>query len=147
MSQQKRPRVDFYKLNSNNRTSINRFCCQLADKVFRIGVPIFVKTKDPAETRLLDELMWTFKDNSFLPHSVLGEEADTQAPIFIGHHLPDSPFYLLINLGDDLPGNIERYQRIAEIINTAPQTLQHGRVRYSAYKKAECSLHFHEITT
>ena len=147
MSPKTKPRVDFYKLNSQNRTSISRFCCQLADKVVKMGNPVFVKTRDEAETRLMDELMWTFNDSSFLPHAILGDREDSEVPVVIGHRAPDAGAYLLINLGDERPANAQNYQRIAEIINDAPETLQQGRVRYSAYKQDAYPLHFHEITS
>lgn len=142
-----KPRVDFYKLDSQNRSGISRFCCKLADKVFRLGNPVFVKTRDEAETRLLDELMWTFSDNSFLAHAIQGDTSEQDAPVVIGHHAADRAAYLLINLSDELPEDSHNYERIAEIINTDPQTLQSGRARYGAYRKDGYPLHFHEITS
>ena len=142
-----KPRIDFYKLNSQNRTSINRFCCQLADKVVKMGKPVFVRTGDQAETRLLDDMMWTFSDSSFLAHAVLDDPDSTEEPVVIGHSASGNAGYLLINLSDELPDDIQNYERIAEIINDAPQTLQHGRARYSTYKKNDYPLHYHEITS
>ncbi len=147
MSQETKPRIDFYKLNSQNRTSINRFCCQLADKVVKMGNPVFVRTKDETETRLMDDIMWTFSDSSFLPHAIQGDTVDTDVAVIIGHSASASTAYLLINLGDELPKNIQNYERIAEIINDAPENLLQGRARYSAYKKDAYPLHYHEITS
>ena len=147
MNQDSKPRIDFYKLNSQNSTSINRFCCQLADKVVRMGNPVFVMTKNETETRLLDDMMWTFSDSSFLPHATQGDIEDADAAVIIGHSAPASSGYLLINLSDELPENIQNYERIAEIINEAPQNLNGGRARYSAYKKDAYPLHYHEITS
>jgi DNA polymerase-3 subunit chi len=147
MSPKVKPRVDFYKLSSQNRTSINRFCCQLADKVVKMGNPVFVKTRDEAETRVMDELMWTFNDSSFLPHAVRGDREDSSVPVIIDHRAAEAGAYLLINLSEEIPTNAQNYQRIAEIINDAPETLHQGRVRYSAYKQYDYPLHFHEITS
>ena len=147
MSPIDKPRVDFYKLNSQNRANVHRFCCQLADKVVNMGNPVFVKTRDEAETRFMDDLMWTFNDSSFIPHTTLGDQEDSAVPVVIGHSPSDTRAYLLINLSDELPTNAQNYQRVAEIINDAPETLQHGRVRYSAYKQDAYPLHFHEITS
>jgi DNA polymerase-3 subunit chi len=145
MRQQDKPRIDFYKLGSQNRTSINRFCCLLADKVVKTGNPVFIRTANEAETRLLDDIMWTFSDSSFVPHAILGDAEDPDAAVIIGHDDAATTGYLLINLSDELPGNPDNYQRIAEIINDAPQTLQRGRARYAAYKKQAYPLHYHEI--
>ena len=146
MSQDSKPRIDFYKLNSRNSTSINRFCCQLSDKVVKMGHSVFVRTKDARETQLLDDMMWTYSDSSFLPHARLEDNDDGDAPVIIGHSEASSAGYLLINLSDELPGNIHDYERVAEIINDAPDILQKGRGRYSTYKKDAYTLHYHEIT-
>lgn len=142
-----KPRIDFYKLSSQNRNRVNRFCCQLADKVVKMGNSVFVKTKDAEETRLLDDMMWTFSDNSFLPHAVSGDADTRDTAVIIGHGSCSDTGYLLINLGDALPDNIDAYERIAEIIDDEPQNLQQGRARYAAYKKAAYELHYHEIAS
>lgn len=146
MNQESKPRIDFYKLNSQNRTSINRFCCQLADKVVKMGKPVFVMTRDETESHLLDDIMWTFSDSSFVPHAIQGDTDDSDAAVIIGHSASASGGYLLINLSDEIPENTLNYERVAEIINDSPENLQHGRARYSAYKKNAYPLHYHEIT-
>lgn len=147
MSQKHKPRVDFYKLDTENRTRVNRFCCQLAEKVVKMGNAVFVKTRDAAETRYMDELMWTFSDSSFLAHAIQGDAEDSSAPVIIGHHAASANAYLLINLSDERPENALHFERIAEVIDAEPHTLHQGRVRYSAYKQDAYPLHYHEITT
>jgi DNA polymerase-3 subunit chi len=147
MTRKSKPRIDFYKLNSQNRTRINRFCCQLADKVVKMGNPVFVRTKDEAESRLLDDIMWTFNDSSFVPHAIQGDTEDADAPVIIGHSASASKAYLLINLSGEFPESTLNYERVAEIISDDPENLQKGRVRYSAYKKDAYPLHYHEITS
>jgi DNA polymerase-3 subunit chi len=112
-----------------------------------MGNPVFVKTKDETETRLLDDIMWTFSDSSFLPHAVQGTTEDADAPVVIGHTASATTAYLLINLSDELPEDRDNYERIAEIINDSPQTLQQGRARYATYKKQAYPLYYHEITS
>jgi DNA polymerase-3 subunit chi len=146
MTQESKPRIDFYKLNSESRSRINRFCCQLADKVVKMGNPVFVRTRDEAESLLLDDMMWTFSDSSFVPHAIQGDTADADAAVIIGHSASASKAYLLINLSDDIPENMLNFERVAEIISDAPENLQKGRARYSTYKKDAYPLHYHEIT-
>jgi len=146
MNAKEKPRIDFYKLRGQNGTRINRFCCQLAHKVYKMGNPVFVRTKSPAVSRLLDELMWTYSDDSFLPHAIRDNAADDETPVIIGHDTTQAKAFLLINLSDDMPEQIENFERIAEIINEAPLTLQSGRKRYNTYKQADYPLHYHEIT-
>ena len=95
----------------------------------------------------MDDLMWTYSDNSFLPHAIHDDGTDNDTPVIIGHDAMQSSAFLLINLSDELPEQIENFARVAEIINEAPQTLQSGRKRYSAYQQANYPLHYHEITS
>ena len=146
MSITAKPRVDFYKLNSQSTLALNRFCCQLADKVVKLGHSVFVRTQSEDESRMLDDLMWTFSDSSFLPHAIQQHGHGVDAPVTIGHEANHEPAYLLINLSGDVPANINSFERIAEIINDAPQLVNQGRARYAAYKQQDYPLHYHEIT-
>jgi DNA polymerase-3 subunit chi len=112
-----------------------------------MGNPVFVRTRDEAESRFLDDVMWTFSDSSFLPHAILGDTEEADVPVIIGHDASASKAYLLINLSDEFPENVRNYERIAEIISDAPENLQQGRARYSAYKRDAYPLHYHEITS
>ena len=149
MSSAEKSRVDFYKLSSHNEHAVKRFCCQLAAKVVNMGHPVFVLTRNASESRVLDDLMWTFSDSSFLPHEIHGDTRDDpmaqDAPVLIGHDLPEDEHHLLINLTDTIPGHTDRFERIAEIINDDPQILASGRARYANYNKQEYPLQYHEI--
>lgn len=145
MSQDSKPRIDFYKLPSQSRSGIERFCCQLTDKVVKMGKPVFVLTNDAAQSRQLDDIMWTYKDSSFLPHDILGSTDDADTPVIIGHDIPAGGSYLLINLADSVPARLDEFERVAEIINDEPSVLHQGRQRYSNYRNDDYPLHYHEI--
>ena len=145
MSQDSKPRIDFYKLHSQSRSGIERFCCQLADKVVKMGKPVFVLTNDAAQSRQLDDVMWTYNDSSFVPHDIQGSDDDADTPVIIGHDVSKRSRYLLINLTDRMPVMLDRFERVAEIINDEPAVLHQGRQRYSNYRNDAYPLHYHEI--
>jgi DNA polymerase-3 subunit chi len=145
MSQDSKPRIDFYKLRSQGRYAIERFCCQLADKVVKMGKPVFVLTNDEAQSHQLDDIMWTYNDSSFVPHDIQGRDDDADTPVIIGHDIPDRSSYLLINLTDKMPASLDGFERVAEIINDEPAVLHQGRQRYSNYRNDAYPLHYHEI--
>jgi DNA polymerase-3 subunit chi len=147
MSKDHKPRIDFYKLRSQSKSGIDRFCCQLADKVVQMGKPVFVLTNDAARTRLLDDIMWTFSDSSFVPHDIQGDTDDVGTTVIIGHEKPVDGGYLLINMSEKLPPDLTMYERVAEIINEEARILQQGRARYSHYKSDGYPLHYHEINS
>lgn len=146
MSPDSKPRIDFYKLNGQDSTGVNRFCCQLAEKVVKMGHSVFIRTQDEQDARVLDDMLWTYSDSSFLPHARLDDGTDQGVSVIIGHRASPKPGYLLINLGEAPPDDLHNYERVAEIINDTPDRLRNGRIRYAGYKKQAYSLHYHEIT-
>lgn len=145
MSLHSKPRIDFYKLRSQSRSGIEQFCCQLADKVVKMGKAVFVLANDAAQARQLDDIMWTFNDSSFVPHGIQGSVDDADTPVIIGHDVPAGGSYLLINLTDRVPVSLDEFDRVAEIINDDPAVLHQGRQRYSSYRNDAYPLHYHEI--
>lgn len=139
------PRVDFYLLTGQSHQAIHQFCCRLVEKAWKLGNTVFIRTRDEAEARLLDDLMWTYSDGSFLPHA-LENNTEAETPVIIGNHSePASSHDLLINLADDLPTQNHLYQRIAEVVNEDAGIKQRGRQHYAHYDTNNYPLHHHNI--
>ena len=140
--------VDFYILQDQSQRSIWQFCCRLAEKAWKLGNSVHIRTNGEDETRHLDELMWTYTDESFLPHARHDDTVNAsviQSPIVLGHDIPDAPCGLLINLAASSPEQIQQFPRIAEILNDDETVKQLGRERYSRYKKTGCTVQHHQI--
>ena len=143
MSSANKTLVDFYVLESKSQNSIWTFCCRLTEKVWAMGNTVHIKTNNEQETQLVDDLLWTFNQQSFVPHATQDENLDV--PVLIAHESVNDSADLLINLASTSPGNIDFYPRIAEILNDDEATKASGRTRYSAYKQAGCQLQHHNI--
>jgi len=137
--------VDFYVLGDSTPKSRLRFACRLADKVFRLGQRVFIHTESAEQTQELDTLLWTFQQNSFVPHSVIQDAGDTLPPVLLGHDAEPDASQVLINLAADVPLFFSRFERVAELINTDNTVRQQGRSRYSFYKERGYPLRTHEI--
>ena len=78
-------RVDFYVLAGTGEPSRHRFACRLAEKAYRLNNTVHIHTASQQQAELLDELLWTFRDGSFVPHELLGVAGrHTNAPVTIG---------------------------------------------------------------
>ena len=150
--------VDFYILQDQSQRSIWQFCCRLTEKVWKLGNSVHIRTNNEDETRQLDDMMWTYSDVSFLPHTRQDETTNTSvvtdsvvpasiipASIILGHNINDTTCDLLINLASTSPEQINQYLRIAEILNDDETIKQHGRTRYSKYKQTGCAVQHHKI--
>jgi DNA polymerase-3 subunit chi len=128
------PRVDFYVLDGSETRTRLVFACRLAEKAFLLEQRVSLLTDSPADAQVLDDLLWTFRDRSFVPHE---RQADGQAPetavvvAFRGQTAAHRD--LLINLGAEVPPAIADYGRIAEIVDAEAQRRKAGRERYRYY--------------
>ena len=91
-------RIDFYQIESDEDPLF--FTCRLIEKVYRRGHRIYVHTGDEAGARAMDDLLWSFRPDRFIPHEVAsGTEDESRAPIRIGHdHEPVSDLDVLVTL-------------------------------------------------
>ena len=138
--------VDFYVLPGDTEQQREQFACRLADKAYRLGHRVFIHTESAEQTRHLDELLWTFQQGSFVPHSTHHEAGDAPPPVLLGHDVePDAGSQVLINLAGDVPLFFSRFERVAELINDDAGIRQQGRKRYGFYKERGYPLRTHEI--
>ncbi len=129
------PRVDFYVLPDTGANARLRFVCRLAEKAYKLDNQTHAHVTGAAQARQLDELLWTFRQGSFIPHEIAGETAKQNAPVTIGHDCEASlSGDLLINLADTIPPFFDQFARIAEIIDSSAECRQHGRERFGVYR-------------
>jgi len=139
-------RVDFYVLGTAGDRARQRFACRLAEKAYRLDNTIHIRTSDQHAAEQLDELLWTYRDGSFVPHELATGNNEPQAPITIGQH--DSPRQqtdLLINLTDDIPAGCEAFPRVAEIVTSDEDARQRSRRRYAQYRELGHTLETHKL--
>ena len=140
--------VDFYVLQDDSALNRARFACRLADKAYRLGHRVYIHTESAQQTRQLDDLLWTFQQNSFVPHCVFQDAGDTPPPVLLAHDAePDASNQVLINLAADVPLFFSRFERVAELVNQDAGIRKQGRTRYSFYKERGYPLRTHEIAS
>jgi len=140
--------VDFYLLQDNSAHMLASFACRLADKAYRLGNRVFIHTESDEQTRQLDDLLWTFRQNSFVPHAIYRAAQHNPPPVLLAHDAePDASSQVLINLAAEVPLFFSRFERVAELVNHNAAIRQQGRSRYSFYKDRGYPLRTHEIKT
>ena len=139
-------RVDFYILQGDDAHTRPLFACRLAEKAYVLGHRVYIHTESATQTAHLDELLWTFKQDGFLPHAVQGTEQDAPSPILLGHTgEPDTNTDVLINLAPEVPLFFSRFERVAELIDQQEQRKRQGRERYSFYRDRGYELQTHQL--
>jgi DNA polymerase-3 subunit chi len=141
-------RVDFYVLKSAAAQQRWAFACRLTEKAYLKDLKIVIVNDTLAEAQALDELLWTFNERSFVPHKVCMDEQslDPATPVHLVVESAAIPAAdLLVNLALRLPTQLQRYQRIAEIIDADEERRRQGRERFKAYRDLKFTLETHQI--
>jgi DNA polymerase-3 subunit chi len=139
-------RVDFYSLAEGSAGDRFLLACRLVERIYAAGHRIYIQVPDREQARNLDRLLWTFRQQSFIPHGVTDEVDPELTPVLLGVDTdPGDEDQILINLGLEVPDYFGRFDRLCEPIDRDPTVLAAGRERYKYYKDRGYALHHHEI--
>jgi DNA polymerase-3 subunit chi len=135
-------RVDFYQLNPQQHNQ-DRVVCQLCQKAYDSNQKTLLLTQSPEQTAHLDRQLWTFNDDSFVPHDT-DRSAEYPSPILI-HDQPDpqGERQLLINLSSTIPAYFAQFERVIELVTE--DNKQTAREHYSFYKERGYPLNHHTL--
>ncbi|WLI88146.1 DNA polymerase III subunit chi [Massilia sp. R2A-15] len=134
-------RIDFHTNIPDKLT----YACRLARKAYSAGGKLVLLAEDATQASALNEALWRISETDFLPHVMAGDPLAAQTPIIVTDsdeaELPHGD--MLVNLTRRAPANVDRFQRVFEIISTDEDDAAAGRKRYVAYKQQSYPLtHF-----
>lgn len=138
------PRVDFYILPGQSQPE--RLACILAGKSWQQGNITCLHTTSRESAEILDDLLWTFRDISFIPHSLQDDTNNAASPVLIGweDHYPENAG-VLINLTPEIPEFAGRFPRIVEFVAGSESGRQQARDRFRAYRDCGYEIHDHKL--
>jgi DNA polymerase-3 subunit chi len=138
--------VDFHILAQEKQR--DRYACRLIEQAYLDGKSLFVRTADAQHTRSLDDLLWTFRGGSFLPHEIYDPTRAPQSPVLLGESgLPNASFSTLVNLTDALPETRDSILNILEIVDGDADSKAKARERYREYRERGYSLQTKHVDT
>lgn len=126
-------KIDFYVLPEATSEARWLFACKLAEKVQRMGMRVLIAVDSEADAHQLDELLWTFKPESFVPHQLISGDKPSPVEITFNDQAGDHQG-LLLNLSKTIPAWFSRFERVSEVVIQEQQMLATSRERYSFYK-------------
>jgi DNA polymerase-3 subunit chi len=140
-------RVDFYILKETGDTARTLFVCRLTEKAVQQGHQVYINTESAVQLLQLDDLLWTFRAGSFLPHAVDNGEDRGVTPVLLAHNRePRNSHDVLVNLSNDVPHFFSRFSRVAELVGGNDAQRTEARNRYRFYKDRGYTLNTHEIS-
>ncbi len=137
-------KVTFYLLETPTQ-SPEYFACRLIDKAWRQGLTMHVHTSNETSCKAMDQLLWSWREESFLPHATLGHPGRA-TPITVGftEQLP-SHKELLINLDAKVPVFFHEYPRVCEVVVQVPQQKAVSREKFRFYRQAGIEPETHKM--
>ncbi len=141
-------RVDFYISPNQAIDASLQLACRIAEKAYSKNNRVYVHVQDPQQVKRLDDLLWIFRDGSFVPHCQSSDKHVTQAAVVIGcGELPEIAPDVLINLADEVPNFFTRFERVAEIVSGTEPARNIARSRFKFYRERGYPLETHELNS
>jgi len=140
------PRADFYLIAKERfREEPLLLVCELAKRGYAANLPILVLARDAAQAAALDDLMWSFDPDEYLPHQIAElDEGDDDTPILISTPEMDIPTRaLLINLRDAAPTG--SFDRVLEVVPADPSARGPLRERWKHYQALGFDVNKHDM--
>lgn len=139
-------RVDFYILEQPHAEARQRFACRLAAKAWQQGHRVYIHTAGAEQSQRLNELLWTFNTESFVPHALDDDAAADSVSVHIGHGAePSHHDEILINLAPEVPLFFSRFERVCELVDQREKSRLQGRERFRFYRDRGYPLENHTI--
>jgi DNA polymerase-3 subunit chi len=139
-------RVDFYLLASDQPDARRLIACRLLEKAYSRGHRVYVHCANQEDAELLDDLLWSFRDDSFVPHNLLGEGPEPPPPVQIGFGKEPRGFNdILLNLAPEIPSFSTKFKRIMELVSNQETEKEQSRAHYKEYRARGFELNTHHI--
>ena len=125
--------VWFYHLE---RTGLDQALPELLEKTLQRGWKAVVRAREPGRVEHLDGWLWTYREDSFLPHAPADEPGAARQPILLttGFDNPNAADALFLVDGAD-PGEVADYARCVVLFDGGDEAqLAVARAQWSAFK-------------
>jgi DNA polymerase-3 subunit chi len=141
------PKIDFHILEETSGLKSLHYACQLIEKTYQQQKrSIYIHVNSPEEADHFDTLLWTFRDDSFLPHDLHDPTHHASAPIEIGfNEAPSRHDNIMINLHNNIPRFYAQFNQVIEIVFSDASMQQLARARFKQYRDAGCEINTYKI--
>ena len=137
--------INFYVGKTDTLRGRLLLACRLVEKARERNLHVHIHTDGFNTTKQMDELLWTWNETSFIPHTTQITDDTQEAVTIANDHEPTKNCDYLINLSNQKPSFFSRYDKMAEIIDQSETILTAGRERYSFYKNRGYTLKYYQL--
>jgi DNA polymerase-3 subunit chi len=140
------PSIDFYTLEPASPGDRYLLTCHLVEDLHQDGARVLIHCPEIERARHLDRLLWTYRQESFIPHGLVGQVDPELTPILIGTDLSrETAAAVLINLAAEVPAEFARFERVYEPVDQDPAVRAAARLRFRSYRDQGFPPHHHPM--
>lgn len=136
-------RVDFYHLQ---KRTLDETLPILLQKAYGTGKRIKIKIGTEERVEFINSLLWTYNDESFLPHGSKKDGFAEQQPVWLSsdsENPNDAVFLFLVDGAAETVANVQAYERIFNIFDgNSDEALQQARQLWKEYKNAGFEVYY-----
>lgn len=118
----------------DNSSAFYHACLQ-ASHFYRQNQRVYIYAQDQSQAEQVDELLWAFDSDSFVPHNLIGEGPKQGAPVEIGSAPLRGRRPVLINLTSSVPDFANQFQFIVDFVPSDDTLKQQARERFKHYRQ------------
>ncbi|MEI6894845.1 MAG: DNA polymerase III subunit chi [Colwellia sp.] len=134
--------VMFYLLNDDVTDQEEKASCSAlyhaclqASYFYRQHQRVYIYTQDKQHAEQVDEMLWAFDSDSFVPHNLVGEGPKQGAMVEIGYQAPQGRRAVLINLTSSVPNFANQFQLIVDFVPRDETLKQQARERFKTCRQ------------
>jgi len=117
-------------VDASDTSSALYHACLQASHFYRQNQRVFIYTQDQTQAEQIDELLWAFESDSFVPHNLVGEGPKQGAPVEISYQPPRGRRPVLINLTETMPTFANQFQFVVDFVPSDEALKQLARERF-----------------
>ena len=106
------------------------YACLQAAYFYRQNMRVFIYTQDQQSAHDIDEMLWAFDPDSFVPHNLIGEGPKQGAAVEISWQPPKNRRAVLINLTREVPNFANQYSHLIDFVPTDDALKEQARNRF-----------------
>jgi len=117
------------------KDSASYHACLCAARAYRSNQRVFIYTQDQTVAHDIDEMLWAFDPDSFVPHNLIGEGPSYGSAVEISWQAPTNRRPILINLTGTVPHFANQFSQIIDFVPTNDTEKQAARERFKQYRQ------------
>ncbi|RMJ02117.1 DNA polymerase III subunit chi [Marinobacter litoralis] len=143
----KNQRYWFHILAQNTPAARNLHAAKLVDKAWQQGDRVCVLCENQQQAQELDDLLWNFTPDAFIPHSIATDPGTPCSdPVGILLYPPTAADWdTVIILSSTLPEQADQYRRLALVAQNDPAVLNQARGHYKQLRKLGIEARVHDM--